>query len=757
MKISGGNTVQVSGNVQKVLPSIERSLPQGVRLVLVTDQAKFIRQAINTVIQHTLIGGLFALVILWLFLRRVRTTAVIGIVIPIAMVSTFAALYFAGQTINTISLGGLALGMGSLVDFAVVVIESIFRQREEGLDAVQAAKRGTAEVGMAVIASALSQVSVFAPVVFIQGFASQVFMPMALAVVFSHLAALVGALTLVPMLAARLMKGGSFTVDAGAGSIWNPSVLFNRGLEKLRAYYKELLVWSLSHRKIVLLATVLMLGGSFTILPVVGFDLMPNLDQGQYTVQITLDQGAKLEETKKVADQVEKIIRQMPETDTVFTVDGSPGGNTFFSQVATNTASINVVLKPLAERKRSVFEVIEELRQKTARIPGAQITMRATQVSFGRSGGAPIQVVIQGSDLNVLSQLGDIVASQIEQVEGTRNVQNTMDKTNPEYDVNIDRVRAAQYGVTVQQILNTLSAAYNGTTATSYIAGSTSVDVVVKMPEGYTRDYNHLNDITITSQSGAQIPLSAVATIKPATSPMTIRRQNQIRQATVQADVFNRSVGLVQQDIKAKLDQITFPSGYSWQFGGTATDMASSFKSLGLAMPLSIILMYLVMAGQFESFFSPFIIMFSLPPTFVGVMLGLLLMRHSISVNALIGVIMLIGIVVNNAIVLVDYTNQLRQRGLSTREALYKAGPIRLRPILMTTATTVLAMLPLMLGHGEGAEAQAPMATVIVFGLTVSTLVTLVLVPVMYTIIDDLGQRLRALGLERDKGPVAPA
>lgn len=744
MKVSGGNTVQVAKNVRDILPAINRSLSQGIKLSVVSDSSTFITDSINTVVDHTLLGGIFSLVILWLFLRRVRTTVVIAIVIPISVMSTFAALYFANQTINTISLGGLALGLGSLVDFAVVVIESIFRHRETGLSAPEAAKSGTAEVGTAVMASALSQISVFAPIVFVQGLASQIFMPMALAVVFSHLAALVGALTLVPMLSAKLMRGKSFlSNDEEQGSRWNPANKFSQGIEKLKNHYGKLLRWAIGHRKIVLLATVLMLAGSLSLLPLVGFELQPQLDQGQYTVKISLAQGTKLAVTNQITNQVLQQINKMPETASVYTVVGSSGGS-FISQNATNSASITVNLKDVTQRKRSVFDVIEALRQKVALIPGAQINIQAAEQSMGGNGGADIQVVLQGNDLNVLNQLGDLVANQMQQVPGTRGVQNTADKTTPEYDINIDRVRAAQYGITTQQILNTLEADYNGTKGTSYIAGSTSVDVVVKLPEDYTRNYANINNISVLSSSGAQIPLSDLATIKPSVGPATIRRQNQMNQITIQCSVFGRSVGQVQNDIQTKLNQLTLPSGYTWQFGGQAKDMTSSFNSLGLAMPLSIVLMYMVMAGQFESLFSPFIIMFSLPPTFVGVMLGLTLMGQPISVNALIGIVMLIGIVVNNAIVLVDYTNQLRKKGLSTREALYQAGPVRLRPILMTTCTTVLAMLPLMLGHGQGSESEAPMATTVVFGLTVSTMVTLVLVPVMFTIFDDLAQKLRS-------------
>ena len=738
-KITGGNTVQVSTAVQKVLPAINHVLPAGVKLALITDQAQYIRDSINTLVQHALIGAILGVLILWLFLRSVRTTLAVAIGIPIAVVSTFALLYFTGQTINTITLMGLFLGMGSLLDFAIVVIESIFRHREQGLGAVEAAKVGTAEVGTAVFASALAQISVFAPVAFVSGLASEIFLPMALAVAFSHLAALLGALTLVPMLAARLMRGRSFHVEVEEGRSRNPAVHFSRGVNRLRERYRLLLRWALSHRRVVLLTTLALFILSLFIFPLIGAELMPNTDQGQYTVSISLDQDTKLAVTQAVTDRVVKEIQAMPETQAVFTTVGSSGR--FISQSATNSASIDVVLKPIDQRRRSVFQVIEQLRGEVQGIPGAQIAIEAQQQGMGYSGAA-IQVVIEGNDLNVLDQLGDLVAAQIAQVPGTRDVLNNADRTTPEYDVNIDRVRAAQYGLTVSQILNTLEADYGGTKATSYVAGSTSVDVVVKMPEDYTRNYSNLNDITITNSSGALIPLTAVATVTPGSSPATIRHQNQLRQVTVQADVFGRTTGQVQKDIQARLSRMTFPSGYSWQFGGNANDMASSFAALGMAMPMAIVLMYMVMAAQFESLFGPFIIMFSLPPTFIGVMLGLLVMHHSFNIMSMIGMIMLIGIVVNNAIVLVDYTNQLRKRGLSTREALLEAGPVRLRPILMTTSVTVLTMLPLLVMPGSGAETWQPVATVVAFGLVVSTLVTLVLIPVMYTVFDDWGARL---------------
>ena len=760
LQVTGGNTVQTAGEITKLLPAINRSLPAGVKLTVVNNQATFITEAIDTVIDHILLGGLFSLVILWLFLRRVRTTAVIAVVLPISIISTFAALYFAGQTINTITLGGLALGLGSLVDFAVVVIESIARHSEAGLGSFQAAKVGASEVGTAVFASALCQISVFAPIVFVSGLASQEFLPMALAVVFSHIAALVGALTMVPMLAARFMAGkgrqgapdsqavGRYEIPTPAiaetgGRRWNPSTVFSNYIEKLKVRYERLLRWALGHRKIVLAATVVMLLVSLLMIPVIGFELSPQMDEDQYSVSITLDQDTNLNTTNQVLLSVENLIKQMPETASIYSTAGSGGGNALSSTAATNTASINVNLKPIAQRKRSVFQIIDALNKETARIPGALITTSATQVATVGRGGADIQLVVQGSDPTVLTQLGNLAASEMQQVPGTRNVVNSADKNLPEYDINIDRSKEAQYGITTQQILTTLTDDFGGESApTNYIAGSTETAVQVKLPESYTRNYTNLSALTVVSPSGKQVPITDLATIAASGGPATIRRTNQLDEVTVQCYVMSGyNVGQVQDAIQSKLNPITLPTGYFWSFGGQALDLAQSFTSLGLVMPLSIVLMYMVMAGLFESLASPLIIMFCLPPTFVGAALGLLVMHQNLSMNAIMGVIMLIGIVMNNAIVLVDYANQLRQQGLSAREALYRAGPIRLRPILMTALVTVMAMFPLMIGHGEGAESEASMATVVVFGLILSTLVTLVLVPVMYSIFDDLGHR----------------
>ncbi|BCJ87814.1 efflux RND transporter permease subunit [Effusibacillus dendaii] len=757
-KVSDGNTVQVAQNVRNLIPQLQSMLPKTVKITVVSDQSTFINSSINTVLEHTVMGAGLSIIVLYLFLRRIRTTLVIGVVIPISIISTFSLMYFSNQTINTVTLGGLALGLGSLVDFAVVVIESIFRYRNQGHNAKDAAKLGTAEVGTAVMASALSQIAVFAPIAFTQGLATQLFGPLALTVSFSHVAALFGALTLVPMLASRLLPQVDEEEEDDQKPVkwYNLMAKFQRGIHRLNRWYGRLLKWALGHRKTVISATIAMFVASLAMIPLIGFELTPTTDQGQFRVNIQMATGTQLDTTNKVVMQVESIIQKIPEVTTVFTQVGGGGGA--FATASTYRGNISVNLVNKSARTRSTDQVVEEVRQKTANIVGAKINVSAVSSSgrFGR-GGAPIQVQITGDDPNVMAKIGDMVIQAVSSVKGTRNVQNSADRQIPQYQMTINRDRASQYGLTVGQIVTAVRTAFQGTTATQFRAADNAIDVIVKYPQDFGKQYENLSRMTVAASNGAQVPLLDVVTVTPGVGPAVINRTNQLRTVTIESDLFNANQGKVQQEIQQKLDELPVPDGYTVSLGGQTNDLNDSFKSLGLAMPLAIVLIYIVMASQFESLFSPFIIMFSLPPTFVGAALGLLLTGRSLSINALTGMIMLLGIVVNNAIVLVDYTNQLRKKGLDRNEAILQAGPVRLRPILMTTATTVLAMLPLVIGFGEGAETQAPMATVVAFGLTFSTMVTLVLVPVVYSLFDDFGKYLsrKFKSIFRRKQPVA--
>jgi len=659
------------------------------------------------------------------------------------VITTFSLMYFTGQTINMISLGGLTLGLGSLVDFAVVILENIYRLRQEGKSMLEAAKLGSQQVGTAVMASALAQISVFLPIVFVEGLASELFGPLALAVVYSHVAALFVSLALVPMLSSRWLKRiPDHTLYESGYRGKNPLVWFNVLFTKVARLYGRLLRWSLSHRKTVIGGTVLLLIGSVLLLPAVGAEFIPAMDQGKISISVELPEGTVLAETEKVVQQVEQVVQQVPELDQLYISMGSSGGPAMFANAMTNQAQMELTLVDLEKRTRATTEVIEDLRKQLADIAGAEITVTELDQSGG-SGGAPLSIGVRGDDLDVLKDISDIVVEEVKSVPGTRNVTSSLEDTRLEYQVEIDAEQASLYGLSTSQILANVRTAFQGQTVTHYRTGEDEIDVIVKMPEEFQDEVSYLNQLRITTPSGAQVPLSSVATIRQEKVPQLISRTDQAREVTISADIVGRDLNSINMEVQAKLQQLNLPDGYSFEMGGEAEEMAEAFGSLGLAMLLSIILVYMVMASQFESLFSPFIIMFSVPPTLIGVVVGLLLTGNPFSVPALIGYILLIGIVVNNGIVLIDFVNQLRQQGVERNEAILQAGPIRLRPILMTTLTTVLAIAPLAFGGGSGNESMAPMAIVVMFGLTFSTMITLFLIPVVYTLFDDWGRKLR--------------
>ncbi len=749
MKETGSNTVQVANRVQKAVAEIQSELPRDMRLDTVIDLSKFIRQSINSVVRHGVLGGLLAVVVLYLFLRSFRSTVVVALVIPISIIATFSMMYFGGQTINMLSLGGLALGVGSLVDFSVVVLESIFRYRQDGHGVIESAKQGTAEVGNAVVASAATQVVVFMPIVFVQGLAGILFGPMALTVSFSHLAALFAALTLVPMITARMLKvtvldddrtanGGTRIMDL----LHRPADRFGKHYRVLAGEYSRILDWSLSHRKTVVLTSAGLFAASCILLfTVVGTEFIPQMDQGQIRVTVELPSGSQLAETRRMVARVEDIASSMPATDMIFSRVGSGGYFAMLGGGTKNLATIEIRLKPLKDRDITTVQAVETLRDQLSRVPGAKFTVQVADDSGGHS-TAPISIRIRGDDLAVLKEIGDRVAAEVKKVPGTRNVFSSLEDAKPELQVLIDRQKAGQYGVTAGQVLAAARTAFDGQVVSRVRTGRDEIDIRLMYPEDYRLDVKNVANTMIVSATGARVSLADIAAIEVRQAPVSITRYNQARFVQVDSELVGRDLGSVNRDIRAILEGIRLPAGYTVDLGGQVQEMKESFGDLGMAVLLAVLLVYMVMAAQFESLFHPFVIMFSIPPTIIGVSLGLMLTGYHLSVPAIIGYIMLVGIVVNNAIVLIDYVNTLRRRGLSRDEAIRRAGPVRLRPILMTTLATVLALLPLAFGGGEGSEGRAPLAVVVAFGLTFSTIVTLVLIPVVYTIFDDLGRRI---------------
>ncbi|OPX87156.1 MAG: Swarming motility protein SwrC [Pelotomaculum sp. PtaB.Bin104] len=739
MKASDGNTVQAAKKVHAEVAALNHSLPAGVKVETVLDQSKFVQQSIDNLTSHGLLGAVLAVSILYLFLRSLRSTLVVALVIPISVIATFAMLYFGNQTINLLSLGGLMLGLGSLVDFSVVVLESIYRYRQNGYGIIEAAKLGSAEVGNAVTASAMAQVVVFMPIVFVQGLAGILFKPMALTVSFSHIAALFAALTLVPMLSSKLLKNVSPADDVIAqGTSRNPVVFFGRFLHVLNKFYGKLLRWSLGNRKKVIGLVTVLLMLSFAATSLIGTEFIPEMDQGEITVNVKMANGTKVSETSKMAQNLENLVRyELSEIDYIFTTVGT-GEFAMMGIGSGDEATLQIKLKPLEQRQITTKDAAEKLRRKLANVAGAEFTVSVTNTIAGPTSTA-VEISIRGEDMVVLKQLGDLVLNVVKEVEGTRNVKNSLTETKRELQVAIDREKAARYGLTAGQVMSVVRTSFDGQVVSRMRTGDDEVDIRLVSSYDVAATADALANLTIVAPTGARLPVSAVARLETHEAPQQITRSLQNREVSITADVSGRDVGSVNADIQERLDKLTFPEGYLVESGGQAKDMAESFGSLGMALALSIILVFMVMVAQFESLFQPFIIMFALPPTFIGVVLGLGLTGQHLSVPAFIGAIMLVGIVLNNSIVLVDYINTLRKRGYERNQAVLEAGPIRLRPILMTALTTILAILPMAFGGGEGAEGQKPMAVVVVFGLAISTLITLVLVPVVYTTFDDLG------------------
>ena len=740
-KQTDANTVRVSEGVKEALATLQKELPQNLKVNMALDQADYIRLSLDQVKSNAISGAAIAIFVLFLFLRNIRSTLIIGTAIPISILATFTLLYFGGLTLNIITLGGLALGVGLMIDNAIVVLENIYRYRQEGHSRIEAARKGTEEVGLAVTASTLTTIVVFVPIVYVQGLASQVFRPMALTVSFSLLASLFVALTLVPMLSAKILKVEPQGVKKGFfADIFRVS---GRLLEGIDEFYRRVLAWTIRHRKTVVAFTLLLFIVSIAAIPFVGMEFMPKQDTGQYSVEITLPNGTAVQETERVTKLVQEHIEELPEHEWAIYSIGA-GGSMIPTGGTTEKATISGKLKDKSERVRNIDQILDELRIKCAGIPGAEIEIAsADMISTGQQS---ISIGISGDNLEVLEIFAGTVADRVRSVEGTREVITSFEEGRPEIHLKLQREKAEQYGISTPQLSSLLATAISGTTATQYHDSGEEIDVRVVLDEEYSQNINNLESLMVSSPTGALVPLRDVAKLETVKGPTQIIRENQSRWVSVTGDISGRPLNVVMQDIETVLSDLTVPPGVNLEMGGANKEMIEAFQDLSLALILGIVLIYMVLASQFEGLLYPFIIMFSIPPTLVGVIFSLLLTGRTLNVTSFIGIIMLVGIVVNNAIVLVDYINTLRRRdGLPREEAILKAGPTRLRPILMTSLTTILALIPLCLGIGEGAELSAPMATVVAGGLAFSTLITLVLIPCLYIIMDNFSMKVKKL------------
>ncbi len=748
-KQSGRNTVEVARGVLEEIERINRDLPQ-IQITPIIDTSDYIQRSITNVGSSALYGGALAVVVLLFFLRNVRSTVVIGTAIPISIIATFALMYFGGFTLNIMTLGGLALGIGMLVDNAIVVLENIHRLRESGRSPEVSAVEGSTEVTGAIIASTLTTLAVFLPLVFVRGMSGVMFKQLSVVVSFSLFCSLGVALTLVPMLSARLLlrDGGSPSGRSLGREVFRVT---GRLFGRLETSYKQLLHFALNHRVLVVLGSLAVLGASLTLIPEVGVELMPSADEGEVRIDAEMEVGTRVEVVDEKFQDLEKIVRRVvPEVEGVVT---STGGS-HWRGLASHTGRMRIALKPESQRSRSSEQIAADLRQKLSNTPGMVVRTRAGQGLFllrmGRSDTDKVQVEIRGHDLDVADALAKRVEAVVADVEGVTDTKISRESGTPEELILIDRQKAADMKLTVSDIANALQTILTGTRASDFREAGDEYTIRVQLKDAEKTDLRDILDLTLANAAGEPVVLRNVVSVRPRSGPVRVERKDQERVVTISANIHGRDMGSVLSDIRRDLGSVPVPRGFEIVFGGDYEEQQKAFRELLLSIVLALVLVYMVMACQYESLRDPFVVMFSVPLAVIGVILMLFFTESTFNVQSFIGCIMLGGIVVNNAILLVDHTNLLRRRDrLPLREAIEEAGRRRLRPILMTAATTILGLTPLAVGAGEGGEAQAPLARAVIGGLLSSTLITLVFVPVMYSIFE----RRPAGTPDRDEGP----
>jgi len=750
-KQSEANTITTGWAVQEKIRKVEELYPQ-LKFGLAYNQAAYIERSINDVKLSAAIGGALAILILLFFLRNVRSTLVVAVSIPTAIISTFSLVYLCGFTLNTMSLGGLALATGLIVDDAVVVLENIFRHIERDRKTVWAAAvDATSEIMSAVFASTWTVMVVFLPLVFIKGQAGQMYTQFALVVVFSLAISLVVALTVVPMLATRLISGEAHAENiSGTGAHRNLLQLaFRRAgmwFDALDRSYRNGLQWAIHHRLAVIVGAVVITVGSVPIMRQVGTELMPMSDSGDFSITIKLPVGTALEKTNQTVLQVEEIVRAHPDVGTALAAAGTvmrSSGTT--GSLVPFQGSVTVKLKP--DTKATTPDVMRALRKQLSALPGVSARLEQSDLvaMLMTGGGQNIEVDIFGDDLTTLSSLSKEVMAALRGIPGLENLDVNWQEAMPEIQWQVDRDKASQLGLSFSDVANTINTATNGSIASYYQEGGFQYPIIVQVPEDKRKTISDMLSLVVSPSSGAAkgaIALKQVAHPSYGTGPSQITRLNRQRYIAVTGAPQGRSPGEVQADVEKALAGITMPTGYYWDWGTNQKRRSEEFAGMALAVVLAIGLIYMLLASQFEAFLHPLTILLTVPLAATGVALGLFLTGRAFGLTAFIGALMLVGIVVKNGILLVDYTNQLRASGMARDDALLRAGPTRLRPILMTASAAILGMLPIAIGIGEGSEVQAPMATAVIGGLITSTFLTLFVVPVVYSALDGLANFL---------------
>ena len=714
-KSSDGDTITLNNAAFKVIEEMRPYMPAGTEYSIEMDSSENINNSISNVSSSAVQGLVLATIILFVFLKSFRTTVLISLALPVAIVFTFAFLAMRGTTLNLISLMGLSIGVGMLTDNSVVVVDNIYRHITELNSPVrEAAENGTEEVTFSVIASALTTIVVFLPILFIPGLAREFFRDMAYAIIFSNLAAIIVAITLIPMLASRFLNRKSMKSEDG------------KFFKKVKAFYLKVINSAVSHKGL----TVLIMVGLFFFSILVGpkllkFEFMPKQDEGKYSLTAELQKGTDLAKAERIARELEEIVKNDPHTQS------------YLMLVSTSSISVNANVGKKNTRKESVFTIMDDIRKKASNVLDARISM-ANQFSGGKT-SKDIEFLLQGSNQDEIKKFGKQLLEKLQSYDGMVDISSTLDPGIIELRLNIDRDKIASYGISPAVIAQTVSYYMLGgdkaNTATLK-TDSEEIDVLVRLPKEKRNDINTLSSLNIKVGDNKFVKLSDVATLQYAEGTSEIRKKNGIYTVTISGNDGGVGLGKIQSKIIEEFNNLEPPSTISYSWGGQSENMQKTMSQLSFALSISIFLIYALLASQFESFILPFIIIGSIPLALIGVIWGLVVLRQPIDIMVMIGVILLAGVVVNNAIVLIDFIKTMRTRGYDKEYAIIYSCETRLRPILMTTMTTVFGMIPMALGLGEGSEFYRGMAITVIFGLAFSTILTLVLIPILYSVVD---------------------
>jgi hydrophobic/amphiphilic exporter-1 (mainly G- bacteria), HAE1 family len=741
-KQSGGNTVKVTRDVDKSLALLRKELPQDVKIEKLFDSASFIKGSISNLTDTLMYAAIFVILVVLFFLGRWRATFIVILTIPISLIVAFIYLFVTGASINIISLTSLSIAIGMVVDDAIVVLENITKHIERGSRPREASIYATNEVWLAVIVTTLTVVAVFFPLTFVKGLTGVLFQQLGMIVTITIVTSVFAAITLTPTLSALLLKWYPIKKDA---PLWTYDGSIRKGLDWMDRYYEKTLRWALHHKSFVTVMAVIVFFGSMSLFGIIKTEFFPQADESRISSTIELQTGTRVDQTIITADKIDELIKtKYPEVNIISTSTGSDdqgGFASIFNAGGTHTIRYSLSLIPIEERKKSVFELVEEMRTDLAKMSEIINFTLSTSDNMGSFGGSAVDVEIYGYNITETNLVADELAGKIKKIEGAKDVKISRAKSKPELQIIFDQNKMIANGLNTAMVSSAVKNRVDGLIATRLRQFGDEYDVVVRFKKSGRSSLTDIENIGITNPTGQLIRLGEIAQIKEYWSPPSIERKRKERIVRISFTPYKRSLTDLQVDVQKAIDGAKLPAGVMVQISGAIKEQTDAFTDIAMLMLISLILVYLIMASQFESLKMPFIIMFSIPFAFSGVAIALFITNTTLSVISGIGAVMLIGIVVKNAIVLVDFINLMRERGHELYEAIAISGRSRLRPVIMTSATTILGMLPLAMSKGSGSELWSPMGVAVIGGLVFSTLVTLVIVPVIYAIFSKHGER----------------